>query len=131
MIGTSVPKDSEKGLALVRDAAMLGSPDAQFTLGDMYERGAGVAMDLERAKSYFRLCAASGTPECEFQLGKLLLATPQRKERDWLQAIAWVELAEDHKLAMARGVVEPELAKLTAEQAQSVAQLKSQLEHKR
>ena len=92
--GDLLPKDAVKGLSLIRDAALLGSTEAQFALGSMYERGKGVDVDPDRAKNFYRLCAASGTPMCQLRLGKLLLATPDRKNRDRLQAIAWLELAE-------------------------------------
>ena len=129
MQGELFPKDVSKGLSLLRDAAVLGSGQAQFALGDKYERGEGVDRDIERAKRYFRLCAATGTPECQFRLGKLLIAAPQHGDQDWLQAIAWLQLAGDHGLAAAKTLGEPETTKLTPQQAQWVARLKAQLEH--
>ncbi len=130
MEGDLLLKDPAQGLSLIREAAELGSKQAQFTLGAMYEKGDGVAVDPDRARKYFRLCAAYGTPECEFRLGKLLLDSPEHKKRDWLQAVAWLELAEDHNLAAARRIVEPEVAKLTPQEAKSLARLESQLEHR-
>ena len=128
--GDLLPKDAEKGLSLMREAAVLGSVDAQFTLGKMYERGDGVAVDLDRAKRYYRLCAASGTPQCQFQIGRLLLNSPQSSEADRLQGIAWLELAEGHNLALARGVAEPAAAKLSGEEEAQVARFKGQLERR-
>lgn len=130
MEGIVLPKDTEQGLSLIEQGAVLGSKDAQFTLGEMYERGDHVPMDVERAKKYFRLCAAAGTPECQLDLGKLLLSSPQREQRHWFEAIAWLELAQSHGLQAARGLLEPETAKLTPEQARSVERLKGQLEHR-
>jgi TPR repeat protein len=130
MEGNLLEKDPPQGLSLMREAAEFGSKQAQFTLGAMYEKGDGVAVDPDRAKKYFRLCAAYGTPECEFRLGKLLLDSPEHRKRDWLQAVAWLELAEDHNLAAARAIVEPEVAKLTPQQAKSLAGLERQLEHR-
>lgn len=128
--GTLLPKNPAKGMALLQEAAVLGSTEAQFTLGKRYASGEGVAADLDRAKRYFRLCAASGQPECQFHLGQLLLTSPQRSEPNWLQAIAWLELAEGHGFTAAPSLLEPERAKLTPEQATWVARLKNQLEHK-
>jgi TonB family protein len=102
MEGHLFPKDPSKGLSLMRDAAVLGSQQAQFTLGDKYEKGDGVELDVERAKRYFRLCAAEGMPECQFRLGKLLLSAPQHGDQAWLQAIAWLQLAEGHGLTAAK-----------------------------
>jgi TPR repeat protein len=122
--------DPAKGLALIRQAAVLGSREAQFMLGGIYEDGKDVEIDLARSKRYFRLCAASGTPECQFKLGQLLIRSPQRKESDWLQGIAWLELAQGHEFGPAKAAVQTEVAKLTPEQNQSVTRLRGQLERK-
>jgi len=122
--------DPAKGLALIRQAAVLGSREAQFMLGGIYEDGKDVEIDLARSERYFRLCAASGTPECQFKLGQLLIRSPQRKESDWLQGIAWLELAQGHEFGPAKEAVETEVAKLTPEQNQSVTRLRGQLERK-
>jgi TPR repeat protein len=128
--GDLMPKDPVKGLSLIRDAAVLGSREAQFMLGRIYEDGKDVEVDLARSKPYFRLCAASGAPECQFKLGQLLIGSPQRKESDWLQGIAWLELAQGHDFDPARKAAATEEAKLTPEQSQWVARLRGQLERK-
>lgn len=129
MRGDFFPKDVSKGLSLIHEAAVLGSKEAQFTLGDKYEKGDGVGADIERAKRYFRLCAAAGTPECQLRLAKMLIDTPERREQDWLQGVAWLQLAQAHGLAAAKPVAAVETAKLTPQQAQWVGRLKAQLEH--
>ena len=128
--GKGVPKDAEKGLRLIGDAAMLGSYPAQFYLGSHYEQGAGVPRDLDRARRDFRLCAATGHPDCQVRLGKLLLALPERRERDYVQAIAWLKLAADQGQAEARDLVEQESPRLTPEQLSAVLRLKAQMVHK-
>ena len=128
--GILPPKDPVKGLSLLQQAAVLGSIEAQFTLGKKYASGEGMTADVDRAKRYFRLCAAFGQPECQFRLGQLLLTSPQRSESNWLQAIAWLELAEGHGFTAAQSALKPERAKLTPEQTTWVARLKNQLEHK-
>jgi TonB family protein len=128
--GNQVPRDSEKGLRLLRDAAVLGSSQAQFFLGTHYEAGDGLPQELDRAGRYFRLCAASGVPKCQFQLAKLLLNLPGRKERDYVQAIAWALLATDQGLAEARQLADAERPKLTEEQVARAIKLKAQLVHK-
>jgi hypothetical protein len=128
MQGDLMPKDPGKGLSLIHEA-VLGSHQAQFTLGDKYAIGDGVGIDLERAKRYFRLCSATGTPECQLRLAKLLLDAPVHKDSDWIQAVAWLQLAQGHDLAAAKAVADAETAKLTPQQAQWVARLKAQLEH--
>jgi TonB family protein len=130
MQGDLLPKDEARGMSLIRDASLLGSNEAQFLLGQIYEKGIGVEADIGRAERSFRLCAASGTPECQYRLGKLLLNSPKRKEHEWLQAIAWLELAQGHNLASAGEIADTEALKLTPQQAQAVARLREQLEHK-
>ena len=125
--GRQLPLDSEKGLQLVRDAAVLGSPLAQFHVGNVYETGKGVARDSERAERNFRLCAAARQPACQFRLAQLLLKAPARPERKYIQAIAWLQLASESGLPQARAVLDQELPKLTADQRESVAKLKTQL----
>jgi TonB family protein len=129
MQGDLMPKDPGKGLSLIHEAAVLGSQQAQFTLGDKYATGDGVGIDLERAKRYFRLCAATGTPECQLRLAKLLLDAPAHKDSDWIQDVAWLQLAQSDDLAAAKAVADAETKKLTPQQAQLVACLKAQLEH--
>jgi TonB family protein len=129
MQGDFFPKDVSKGLSLIHEAAVLGSNQAQFTLGDKYTKGDGVDVDIERAKRYFRLCAAAGTPDCQLRLAKLLIDMPEHSEQDWLQGVAWLQLAEGHDLAAAKPVAAAETAKLTPQQAQWVVRLKAQLEH--
>ena len=128
--GKGVPKDAEKGMRLIGDAANLGSYPAQFYLGNYYEHGNGAPRDLDRARRNFRLCAAAGHPDCQVRLGKLLLTLPERRERDYVQAIAWLKLAADQGQAEARGLVEQESPRLTPEQVSAVLRLKAQMVHK-
>jgi hypothetical protein len=64
-------------------------------------------------------------------LGKILIKEPQRKESDWMQGIAWLELAAGHGLAPAKELADAEEAKLTPEQSPWVEGLAKQLERKR
>jgi TonB family protein len=128
--GNQVPRNGERGLKLLRDAAMLGSSQAQFFLGAHYAAGDGVPRELDRAGRYFRLCAATGVPKCQFELAKLLLDLPGRKERDYVQAIAWALLATDQGLPEARQLADAERPKLTEEQVARAIKLKAQLVHK-
>ena len=49
---------------MMRQASVLGSPQAQFFLGNQYEKGIGVTPDLDRARRQFRLCASQGVAAC-------------------------------------------------------------------
>ena len=119
------PKDKADALKDMHGAAVLGSPGAQTFLADAYSKGDGVEKDPERAKRYLRLCAAQGLPWCQSTLGRLLLGSERERER--LQAIAWLSLAADGADKIALETAPAELAKLTAEQKDWVMRLRGQL----
>jgi len=127
--GKLAPRDVERALHLMNEAARLGNQQAQHALGLRYENGDGVERDPDRARRYFRLCAASGTPECQLHLGQMLLALPDRKERDYVQAVAWLLLARV-MLPQARQVVEAEMPNLTPAQYTAAQKLQAVLVHK-
>lgn len=127
MEGRRVAKNPEKGLELMRNAAIQGNRRAQFFLGVAYAGGYGVPQDAERAHQNFRLCAAMGESPCQVQLAKLLLQGATREERDFLQAIAWLELAAEDRNDEARMILDREGAALTDKQASWVNKLKTQL----
>ena len=121
------PAGVDKGIQLLRDAAVLGSKQAQYALATRYEAGDGLPRDQERARYFFRLCAAGGDANCQFRLGKLLFELPDRRERDYLQAIAFLQLAADQDVAQAKGIADAETARLNPEQLRWVNKLKGQL----
>jgi TonB family protein len=125
--GRGLPKDAERGLEEMRQAAVLGSPQAQFYLGIRYETGSGVPRELDRAGRYFRQCAARGAGLCQYRLGNLLFKAPGRPERDYIQAIAWLQLAAEQGVPEAKDIVSRETALLTPEQTIWVKTLKDQL----
>jgi TPR repeat protein len=125
--GPDLQRDIDKGLQEMREAATLGSRQAQFYLGNRYETGNGVPRELDRARRYFRLCAAQGVALCQYRLGRLLYYAPDRRERDYLQAIALFQLAAEQNLAEAKQLAFSEVLKLTAEQSTWVASLKRQI----
>jgi TPR repeat protein len=128
--GNQVPKDTEKGLHLIRDAANYGSAPAQYFLANRYERGIEESPDPDRARRYFTLCAASGVAECQVRLAKLLLGLSHRKDREYIQGIAWLQLAAAQSQPEAQKLIEQESAHLTAEQVLSAMRLRPQLVHK-
>jgi len=127
MEGRRLPKDPEKGLELVRSAAILGNRRAQFFLGVAYLTGYELPRDASRANQNFRLCAAVGETPCQVQLAKLLLQNAPREERDYLQAIAWLELAAEERNDEAKLILADQRASLSPQQASFVSKLKSQL----
>jgi TonB family protein len=130
MEGRRLPQDSEKGLELVRNAAVLGNRRAEFFLGVAYLSGYGVPRDMERANRNFRLCATVGESPCQVQLAKLLLENSEREERDFLQAIAWLELAAEERNDEAKLILDQERTPLSPQQISWVNKLKTQLVQK-
>jgi hypothetical protein len=127
MEGRRLPKDPDKGLELVRNAAILGNRRAQFFLGVAYLSGYGLPQDTERAHQNFRLCAAVGETPCQVQLAKLLLDSAPKEERDYLQAIAWLQLAAEDRNDEARLILDQQRTPLSPQQISWVKKLKSQL----
>jgi TonB family protein len=125
--GRDLPADEQKGLETMRHASLLGSTRAQFYLGNRYEKGSGVPREPDRARRYFRLCAAQGVSMCQYRLGTLLLDAPDRHERDYVQAVAWMQLAGEQDIPEARDIASREAAKLTPAQMGWVNTLKTQL----
>ena len=121
------PAQMEKQKQRIREAAVLGSIQAQFYLGHVYEAGIGVPADAARARRYFRLCGIQGTAVCRYDLGRLLLSKPDRSEDEYEEALAWLELAADQKIAEARTLVDREVPNLSASQLKLVSTWKSQL----
>jgi TPR repeat protein len=57
--GLGGPTDMEQALALWKRAAKLGHSEAQWHLGDVYERGKGVQSSSTEAYAWFRCAIAS------------------------------------------------------------------------
>jgi len=127
--GGRLEKDPEKGMDLMRSAAKLGSRGAQEFLGQAYEKGSGVPVDLEKSRQYFRLCAADRDSLCQYRLGKSLLEHSDHPERDYVQAIAWLQLAANQGVEEAEKTLRQEDARLTPAQVSSAKQLMTQLVH--
>ena len=125
--GRDLPTEAQKGLERMRHASLLGSPEAQYYLGNRYELGAGVPRELDRARRYFRLCASQGISRCEYRLGNLILDAPDGPENDYVQAVAWMQLAAEQGIPAAREIASRETAKLTPAQTGWVTTLKGQL----
>lgn len=124
------PSEIEKQRQNMRDAALLGSTQAQFYLGEIYEAGIGAGPDPDRARRYFRLCAAKGVALCEYRLGRLLMAKGDASNDDYAQGVAWLELAAEQEVAEARTLLQQEQPKLSAAQTELVQTWKTQLRPK-
>ena len=85
-------KPSAQELADLRARAEVGQPEAQYTLGWMYENGLGVPEDDAEAVAWFHLAAEQGQPQALWYLGDMYsegLGVPQ----DFVEAHMWYNLA--------------------------------------
>jgi hypothetical protein len=74
--------DIKQALRIWLDAAQAGDAEAQFTVGEIYERGLGVAPDYAQAAEWYQKAAAQNYSRAFFNLGSLHeqgLGVPQDK----------------------------------------------------
>ena len=56
-------------LSGIQDAAKTGDASAQYTLGNLYSKGKGVANDFSEARKWFRKAADQGHAGAQYALG--------------------------------------------------------------
>ncbi|HWB86068.1 MAG TPA: TonB family protein [Bryobacteraceae bacterium] len=122
--------DAENGLRMIEKAAHFGSYRAQLFMGNRFNDGRDIPRDPDRASQYFRLCASMGHTDCEVDLAKLLINTPNRRPHEYLQAIAWLQLATEQGRPEARDLLGKEMPHLTSEQISAAQRLQAKLVHK-
>ena len=88
---TCLQAASEDLAALERKAAG-GDAAALFALGDMYERGDGVAHDMAMAAAYMRLAAEHGSAVAQYRLG-LVQAVGLGVEANVTEGYKWLSVA--------------------------------------
>jgi TonB family protein len=128
--GRRLQKDPAAGMQLMEGAAQMGSVPAQAYMGQAYEKGDGVPVDLEKSSQNYRLCAATGDGLCQYHLGKSILEDAEHLKRNYVQAIAWLELASDKGVEEAKQALQQEAARLTPAQTLQANELKTRLVHK-
>lgn len=112
---------------MISEASVMGVSDAQVYLAEIYSRGMGVEKVAERATRYYRLCAAAANAGCQYKLAKIQLAAPNRSERTYIQALAWLTLAAEGSYTGAKDLLATESENATTEQIGWIARLKPQL----
>jgi peptidoglycan hydrolase-like protein with peptidoglycan-binding domain len=70
--GTDTTKDPQSGAGWLLRAADAGSPQSQFNVGVMYERGFVVERDSGKAAEWYRKAAQAGLPVAKHNLALLL-----------------------------------------------------------
>ncbi|MGQ3892406.1 tetratricopeptide repeat protein [Legionella sp. CNM-4043-24] len=69
--------------------AILGNPEAQFNLGQLYQYGIGVVKSPEQAITYFQLAAEQQDVQAEYNLG-LIYLEGQTTPVDYQKGIDWM-----------------------------------------
>lgn len=70
-----VPRDRERAVQLMLDAATSGHATAQYNVGMMYERGDGTARDVAKARQWLQWAADKGSKKAREQLTSLSVAS--------------------------------------------------------
>ena len=84
--------DYAAALKEFRVSAEKGDPEAQFSLGRMYNQGEGVRRSHREAAKWFRRAADRGHPAAQLHLG-VLYATGNGVIQDYVLAHKWFNLA--------------------------------------
>jgi len=79
-------------VVLFQQASKQGNRRAQYQLGLLYARGAGVQQDLVKAREFLHKAAIQGHPKAQFYLGQMY-AFGDGGEKDSLKATMWFWLA--------------------------------------
>jgi hypothetical protein len=95
----------------------IAQTDAQYFLGDHYQRGGIVEQNSDRAKGYFRLCAAKGDSDCQLRLARIMFGAPIRSDHEYEQALAWFQVASEHGVSEAKQIIEREKPNLNRQSA--------------
>lgn len=69
--------------------AILGNPEAQFEIGQLYHYGVGLAKNPEQAKLYYELAAEQNDVRAEYNLG-ILYMEGLLPEPDYEKGMAWL-----------------------------------------
>ena len=88
-------KDYKTALKCYVSVAEQGNAEAQFKLGDCYERGAGVKQDSAEAVKWFRKAAEQGNAEAQTRLGTCY-KTGRGVNNDYGEAVKWYRKAAEN-----------------------------------
>jgi len=85
-------KDYATALAKFSSATRQGNARAQNFIGEMYEKGHGVAQDYAEAVRWYHQAAQQGDARAQCKLG-FLYANGKGVARDYKESVRWVRLA--------------------------------------
>ncbi len=137
--------DWRSALAVWRQRAEEGDPQAQYYVGEIYEKGMGRPADYEQAFAWYKRAAEQGLGKAQMALG-YLYEMGQGVEQDMIQSLKWYRQAAglgddeiifasaaNQKLEVLRAELEGELERLQQEKsalAGQVERLRSDLEQR-
>ncbi|MFT5730091.1 MAG: TPR repeat protein [Desulforhopalus sp.] len=85
----------EKGIEAIYEAAVLGHPGAQSSVGSIYTSGLWeINQDYKKAVMWYRKAAEQGYPEALYSLG-LMYANGQGVTQDYMKAVMWYRKAAE------------------------------------
>ncbi len=91
-------KDYERAFKILKPLAEEGDPEAQKTIGLMYEYGRGTPKDESEATTWYTKAALQGDPVLQHDLG-IKYFTGQGVSQDYEAAAKWWQMAADAGLA--------------------------------
>ena len=112
--GESWSADFQKGVAAYKSGdyatalrewtplAKQGDADAQFNLGQMYDKGQGVPQDYKTAVKWWKLSAEQGDASAQHSLG-VMYDKGKGVPKDYKTAVKWYKLAAEQGFASAQG----------------------------
>lgn len=122
--GEGGPAAPEAGVALCREAAEAGEPNAQTDMGDHYLAGAGVAEDHAEARKWYALAAAQNQRNAAFTLGQMYwngdTVEKDNDEAARLWRIAYEAGRTDAALPLARAAMVKAMADRTNPDAETL-----------
>lgn len=89
---TPIGVQAAEDIAVLEQKAADGEAAALFALGDVYERGEGVAHDMTMAAAYMQLAAEHGSAAAQYRLG-LVQAVGVGVEANVKESYKWLSLA--------------------------------------
>ena len=82
------PAETERLLSQTRVEAEQGDAEAQYRLGCLYYRGAGVKQDYSEALAWYRKSADQGNPDAQYRLG-CMYYKGTGVQKDFSEAFRW------------------------------------------
>jgi len=112
-----------KAVVYFKKAAEQGHTFAQFSLGDMYNKGLGVPQDYKQAVAWYRKSAEQGYVSAQLNLGSMY-AKGQGVPKDDKQAYIWFSIAAisgDSPAVKIRDIIEKQFSHEELSKAQKEA----------